>query len=86
MVSAEGLFPSYLLSFCSSFVPFFSVRPSSGPLEGSFCSFNDLSFPNVTVFILDVSFGFVEVTACPFSYTVHLVSYSFGFSSSLSEM
>ena len=77
MVSAEGLFPSYL--FCSS-APFFSVRPSLGPLP--FCSINE----GVGLGRLTLSPLLIEVTFCPFSYTVHVVSYRFSFSSSLSEM
>ena len=80
MVSAEGLFPSYLLSFCSSFVPFFSVRPSSGPLP--FCPSNE----GIVLGRLTLLPSFIESTTFPFSYTVHVVSYRFLFSSSLSEM
>ena len=77
MVLAEGLFPSYL--FCSS-ASLFSVRPSLGPLP--VCPSNE----GIVLGRVTLSPPLIEVTFCPFSYTVHVVSYRFLFSSSLSEM
>ena len=80
MVSAEGLFSLYLLPSCSLSAPFFSVRPSLGLLP--VCPSNEgIVLGRVTLLP-----SFIDSTTCPFSHTVHVVSYRFWFSSSLSEM
>ena len=80
LLGLSGLVPVYLLPFFSSSVPLFSVRPSSGPLPT--CPINEgIVLGRVTLLP-----SFIDLTACPFSYTVHVVSYRFSFSSSLSEM